>query len=156
MLIQKLDRVVDKSYSILEVYCKDGRYVRLAFTHQLQHDYNIFTRLHAFTFPQSLLSRFPFKHNYRGALAGWSVYDLEQDMRRIGMLGEESPWVIFDNSRFDYCDSYPPYLLVPRDLSTEEVKACANFRAKSRLPALVWGRDTTLWRSSQPKTGIRT
>jgi hypothetical protein len=58
---------------------------------------------------------------------------------------------------FRICDSYPKVIVVPKQLTDDDVKVVAHFRSGGRLPVLCWGDKVTMasiWRSSQPKAGV--
>ncbi len=47
--------------------------------------------------------------------------------------------------------------MVPKDISDEDLKLASTFRTKNRLPTLCWydkEKKSSLWRSSQTKTGL--
>lgn len=85
MLIQRLDRPSDKNYCILDIFTKDGRNVRIGVTPQAQHEFNLFTVLYSYTFPQTLVSRFAFLHRDTGNIDGWKIYNPVSDFARIGI-----------------------------------------------------------------------
>lgn len=154
-LIQRLN----VAQNTVEIITKDNRLIRLAFDAEVQSNFNLLTVLRSYTFPQSLCSRFTFKHKYEGLIDGWGLYNVHAEMARLGLsLAPDSPFTFLDNSSFNVCRTYPPLFVVPSALSVQQVIACAGFRARNRLPALVWRNhlySSSLWRSSQPKTGIR-
>ena len=74
-------------------------------------------------------------------------------------LGQAScPWRYTRfNDCYTVCGAYPKVLVVPRDITDEELLASAAFRSEQRLPALTWGSPhsaASIWRSSQPKVGV--
>lgn len=58
-------------------------------------------------------------------------------MRRQG-LPNESWKVSRINDKYELCDTYPRHLTVPKAVSEEEIRECAKFRSKGRLPVLSW------------------
>ena len=133
-LIQRLNI----SQNTVEIVTKDNRVLHLAFDAEIQRDFNLLTVLHSYTFPQSLYSRFALKHKYEGLIDGWGLYNVHTEMARLGLsLAPDSPFTFLDNSAFNVCKTYPPLFIVPSALSTQQVVACAGFRARNRLPALV-------------------
>ena len=53
--------------------------------------------------------------------------------------------------------SYPTRLILPKDISDSEVCECIKYRKEGRIPALTYHNQNTngtLWRCSQPKSGI--
>jgi myotubularin-related protein 1/2 len=62
-----------------------------------------------------------------------------------------------ENSEYKLCDTYPKKLIVPTKISDEELYTIAAFRSGHRIPSLTWGSGSSaasIWRSSQPKTGM--
>ena len=160
-LIMKIDKSYDKNLHILCISTKDGRSIKLGFTNEIQHEYNIFSIIHSYAFPQTIISRFALKHKVEGQEDGWNLYDPHIECKRLGINVNSSScnWKFLDNSNWEYCDTYPETIIVPKALSKFQIRNCAGFRKKNRLPALVWSsphKGTSLWRASQPKAGIRT
>lgn len=66
-------------------------------------------------------------------------------------------WRLIDNINGNICASYAQYIIVPFDLSSDEVKRVAAFRTSNRLPILSYvfrneqDKKFSLWRSSQNK-----
>lgn len=48
-------------------------------------------------------------------------------------------------------------MIVPKDISDEDLKLASSFRTKNRIPTLCWydkEKKSSLWRSSQTKSGL--
>ncbi|XP_022765527.1 phosphatidylinositol-3-phosphatase myotubularin-1-like isoform X2 [Durio zibethinus] len=61
------------------------------------------------------------------------------------------------NSNYTTCQSYPFALIVPKNISDEEVIQASTFRARCRIPVVSWchpGTGAVLARSSQPLVGL--
>ncbi len=92
-----------------------------------------------------------------------SLY-LQKEFIRQGVLDENGKtplhghWRLTSaNWEYRLCDTYPRQIVVPVRISDDDLSVVANFRSGRRLPALTWGRPGTaasIWRSSQPKTGV--
>lgn len=161
LLMQRIEKIVDKTNTMLDISTKDGRYVRITITNALQSEFNVFPSLYSGAFPQNPINRFAFMHNYSGQVDGWKLYNPNNDYARLGVNPNkpDCKWKFIDNSNGEICETYPDILVVPKDLSLIAIKNCASFRSRNRLPVLVWcntRRNATLWRCAQPKTGIRT
>ena len=161
LLIQRLEKITDKASTFLDVATKDGRALRVQISNAEQSEYNVFTSLYSGAFPQNPINRFAFFHGFSGQVDGWKLYNPGNDYARLGVNPNKPDcrWRFLDNSTGEYCETYPEILVVPKELSLITIKACASFRSRNRLPVLVWcntRRSATLWRCSQPKTGIRT
>ena len=91
----------------------------------------------------------------------WDIYDIEKEFNRqkIDFESNKSKYYLIDNSSFSICESYPKKLIVP-NLNTknilEDIKICADFRTKKRLPVLTYKykNDICIWRCSQTKNGF--
>lgn len=87
---------------------------------------------------------------------GWNVYVPNEEFARQGV--PNSKWRVTEiNSNYEYCESYPHFLVVPASISDEDLKEVFAFRSKGRIPALCFryaANDTTLCRCSQPLAGI--
>lgn len=161
LIISKLDRYIDKSYNIIEISTKDGRVLRVGFTHEVHNEFNMYSLIYSCAFPQSIKNRFAFNYSREYSIDGWKIYVAQEDFHRMGIHPNEAecPYSYIDNLRHNICDTYPNTVLVPKPFSLEHVIACASFRTRNRFPAMVWinkNMTATMWRSSQPKTGIRT
>jgi type II secretory pathway pseudopilin PulG/rhodanese-related sulfurtransferase len=94
---------------------------------------------------------------------GWEVYDMKRDFERQGLQFDNnntSPfWRISDvNANYQICETYPKYLVVPACISDEQLRSCAQFRSKGRIPALTWIHPSknggSILRCSQPMVGV--
>lgn len=60
------------------------------------------------------------------------------------------------NENFNFCNSYPEYFIVPREMNDESLNNVAGFRYSRRIPVVVWrSKDNgcVILRSSQPIVG---
>jgi hypothetical protein len=84
-------------------------------------------------------------------------FDLLSDFKRQN-LNKFHHWRLSQsNKNFELCESYPPVICVPRDISDATVNLAASQRSSQRLPVLTWIHPSTgaaLCRSSQPLIGI--
>jgi hypothetical protein len=161
LLIQKVERMVDKTNMMLDISTKDGRFLRISISNAVQSEFNVYPTLYSGCFPQNSQNRFAFFHSFNGQVDGWKLYNPQNDYARLGVNESKADckWKFINNSNGDICDTYPELLVVPKDLSLIAIKNCASFRSRNRFPVLVWcntRRSATLWRCAQPKTGIRT
>ena len=88
---------------------------------------------------------------------GWTIYD-EEDEFRYQDLDFENTFRRVDNSKFEFCSSYPKKIVVPITMTDEDIKKCATYRTKERFPALTYRykkNGKCIWRSSQTKSGIK-
>jgi myotubularin-related protein 1/2 len=126
-----------------------------------------------FVYSSSFHHLFCFEHRLPPGLdIGWSLYDIEAEFRRQGVLLDwnvkskksaeraiAAPWRLSKvNEGFRVCQSYPELLCVPAELDDAAIASVAGFRSEGRLPTLSWGYAKSagsIWRSSQPKVGMQ-
>ena len=98
------------------------------------------------------------KNNFgKEYINGWDIYDFEKEYERQGVDFKSSfRFRIFDNSDFKFCATYPKKFVVPLSIKDEELKECATFRTKERIPVLAYRykNASCIWRSSQTKRGM--
>ena len=95
---------------------------------------------------------------------GWNLYNPEKEFQRQGITNltyEYDQNKLFRktslNEQYLLCNTYPTYLVTVGSITDNNLKEAALFRTKQRLPALsyfYYNSRGTIWRSSQPKTGI--
>ena len=88
---------------------------------------------------------------------GWTIYD-DEDEFRYQDLDFENTFRIVDNSKFDFCATYPKKFVVPISMTDADIKKCGAYRTKERIPALTYRykkNGKCIWRSSQTKSGIK-
>ena len=108
---------------------------------------------HAF-FHYNEYSKKPKDENY---IDGWTIYD-DEDEFRYQDLDFENTFRVVDNSKFDFCASYPKKIVVPISMTDDDIKKCGAYRTKERIPALTYRykkNGKCIWRSSQTKSGIK-
>uniref|UniRef100_A0A665V1W2 Myotubularin-related protein 2-like n=1 Tax=Echeneis naucrates TaxID=173247 RepID=A0A665V1W2_ECHNA len=109
---------------------------------------------HAFPLSHSLpLFAFLYKEHF--PVDGWKVYDPIAEYKRQGLPNES--WTISKiNSGYELCDTYPSIIVIPTNLTDEDIQQVAVFRAKHRIPVLSWihpETQATIVRCSQPLVG---
>ncbi|XP_067381018.1 myotubularin-related protein 1a isoform X3 [Channa argus] len=139
----------------LELVCKDMRSPRFAYKSEESHP-DVLKVLAKHAFPLSHnLPQFAFLYEEQFPVDGWKVYDPSAEYRRQGLPNES--WTISKiNSNYDLCDTYPSILVVPTNITDEDIKRVALFRAKHRIPVLSWihpETQATIVRCSQPLVG---
>uniref|UniRef100_A0A669EQL3 phosphatidylinositol-3,5-bisphosphate 3-phosphatase n=1 Tax=Oreochromis niloticus TaxID=8128 RepID=A0A669EQL3_ORENI len=139
----------------LELVCKDMRSPRFAYKmEESQPDVVEVLTKHAFPLSHSL-PLFAFLYKEQFPVDGWKVYDPAAEYRRQGLPNES--WTISKiNSTYELCDTYPSILVIPTNITDEDIKRVAVFRAKHRIPVLSWihpESQATIVRCSQPLVG---
>ena len=81
---------------------------------------------------------------------------LSQDIKRLGFECD-SDWRVTDiNHDFKFCPSYPQHLVVPKQITDDDLREVSAFRFSRRIPTAVWRHQTNgcvIARSSQPEVG---
>ena len=54
----------------------------------------------------------------------WFVYDAKQEfLRMTEKLGSDCPWIVSEaNKNFKICETYPPHIIVPKDITDTDLK----------------------------------
>ncbi|KAJ1113365.1 hypothetical protein NDU88_001611 [Pleurodeles waltl] len=141
----------------LETVCKDIRNLRFAQKQEGRSRRSIFDTLTKYAFPLSNnLPFFAFEYKEVFQDNGWKVYDPISEYRRQGVPNDS--WRITRaNEHYELCDTYPAILVVPANVSDDELKKVASFRSRDRLPVLSWihpETQATITRCSQPMVGV--
>uniref|UniRef100_A0A8C7WZW0 phosphatidylinositol-3,5-bisphosphate 3-phosphatase n=1 Tax=Oryzias sinensis TaxID=183150 RepID=A0A8C7WZW0_9TELE len=139
----------------LELVCKDMRSPRFAFKFE-ETQPSVVDVLNKYVFPLSHnLPLFAFQYKETFPADGWKVYDAAAEYRRQGLPNES--WTISRvNSSYELCDTYPSTLVIPTNITEEDLKRVASFRARHRVPVLSWihpESQATIVRCSQPLVG---
>ncbi|XP_051537237.1 myotubularin-related protein 1-like isoform X2 [Myxocyprinus asiaticus] len=140
----------------LEIVCKDLRNPRFAYKKEGQSSLEVFEILSKFAFPLSHnLPLFAFKYRERFPEDGWKIYDPVAEYKRQGLPNES--WIISKvNSSYEVCETYPALLVLPSNVTEDELKRVVAFRAKRRFPVLSWihpESQAAIVRCGQPQVG---
>ena len=97
---------------------------------------------------------------------GWDIYDPVREFSRMGVTEDNNLGLRFCNVNKDFslCETYPEFLIAPKNIVDSQLKAAAQYRTKSRLPIMAYyymgniddntNYVPTIWRSAQNKGGI--
>lgn len=81
---------------------------------------------------------------------------LREETKRVGL--NSKLWRCSTaNKNFSLCPTYPPYLMVPAQVTDEDLVEVARYRHFGRIPSVVWRyrkNGAVLVRSSQPSVGL--
>jgi len=80
------------------------------------------------------------------------VYSVKKELEEL----PKDNWRISEvNANFKVCNTYPPQLIVPSNITDQMILKSADFREGGRFPVLsyIHSNNTVLMRSSQPLTG---
>ncbi|XP_034020108.1 myotubularin-related protein 1a isoform X2 [Thalassophryne amazonica] len=139
----------------LELVCKDMRSLRFAYKKE-ESNPDVVEVLAKHAFPLSSgLTLFAFLYKERFPVDGWKVYNPMAEYKRQGLPNES--WTISKiNSAYELCDTYPSIVVIPANITDDDIKRVAVFRAKHRIPVLSWihpESQATIIRCSQPLVG---
>lgn len=111
----------ENSYS-LEIFSKDFRRpFRFSLTPSKHVRRDICNLLSKYIFP-TLNNVFALASG-QTQFDGWNFFDPKEEYARFKVGEPNSPWRISDvNSNYSLCSSYPVQLVVPKDISDEELK----------------------------------
>ncbi|XP_050949444.1 myotubularin-related protein 1b isoform X3 [Labeo rohita] len=158
--ISRLESVAVQSHGDntqgLEIVCKDLRNPRFAYKKDGQSNLEVFGILSKYAFPLSHnMPLFAFKYRETFPEDGWKIYDPVAEYKRQGLPNES--WIISKvNSSYQLCETYPALLVLPSNVTEDELKRVAAFRAKRRFPVLSWihpESQATIVRCGQPQVG---
>ncbi|XP_044763378.1 myotubularin-related protein 3 isoform X2 [Coccinella septempunctata] len=158
-----IETVEQKELFYLYIGCKDCRTYKCTFENNESCLEWYDKILKAAEPPKQLNQLFAFFHfaHFKGSedrVQKPYCFDLNSftmEMERLQF--EKSLWRISRvNVNYEVCSSYPPYLLVPKDIDDEELKKVSKFRSSQRIPAVVWRHTkngAVVARCSQPEVG---
>ena len=93
---------------------------------------------------------------------GWAIYDdmvecLRQQVDIFKRFRVYQNHIKENHQTLWRIPTYPNRIIIPKDLSDEEILECIKFRKEGRIPVLTYfcyKTNGSLWRCSQPKSGI--
>jgi myotubularin-related protein 1/2 len=140
------------------IYCKDCRQLRINIKPQSSSngDYDLeraFSLMNTYAFPNNLRYLFAYNHS----IGRFDIGTLHNEYERMGLFKSPLWRISHVNQDFRLCSTYPEELVVPCNITDDELHVIGAFRSGHRLPVLCWatGRHSaSVWRSSQPKAGV--
>ena len=95
-------------------------------------------------------------HCLASQASGWHIFDINIEYARFGVPSNE--WIYSSlNENYTLCPTYPRWLFVPKEATSQIVIGSAKFRSQSRLPALSYiynPSGAAICRCSQPCVGL--
>ena len=172
--ISKVEKNLNtKDYNIylIDITMKDSRFLRFSVVGSV--NYNFFLNLESKVNPKNPKDLYKFTQSYNEVIKkeknyynGWDIYDPIREFTRQGVSEDNNLGLRFSNVNKDFslCESYPEFLIAPKNIVDSQLKAAAQYRTKGRLPIMAYyysgnaDDDTnyvpTIWRSAQNKGGI--
>ena len=178
LLIHKIKKInrIQKPQTfefILEITMNDERNILLIFKEGINYTEDLPQNLSRLlsNLETPLFSQMALQYNKNNSLykkpnfeEGWNLYNPEKEYQRQGITGLNYDYdqnKLFRktslNENYLLCSTYPTYLITVGSISDNNLQESAQFRTKQRLPVLsyyYYNSRGTIWRSSQPKTGL--
>ena len=178
LLIHKIKKInrIQKPQTfefILEITMNDERNILLVFKDGINFIEDLPQNLSRLlsNLETPLFSQLAFQYNKNNPLykkpnfeEGWNLYNAEKEYQRMGLTEityAQDQNKLFRktslNENYLLCSTYPTFLITVAAINDNDLREAAQFRTKQRLPVLsyyYYNSRGTIWRSSQPKTGI--
>ena len=145
-----------------EITLKDGRNFVFKFPQKAFKDFNDIIEKYALPLNSENYFNFAYlyKESNKNSNKNIKIYNLFEEFKRQGInftswVGQE--FRILKNINYEFCESYPKKIIVPYNITNEDLKKCAEFRTKNRIPTLTFRLNKNgacIWRSSQTKSGF--
>jgi len=149
-----------------EITLKDGRNFIFKFSPEAFEAFG--ELIEKFSFPKISKNYFNFtisnKQNSLINKKNIKIYNFFDEFKRQGIIlnpnntnNTNKEYRLIKNENFTLCESYPKKLIIPYNISDEQIRHSAEFRTKNRIPTLTYRyskNNSCIWRSSQTKGGI--
>lgn len=161
--LHKVEKIGGKTSSkenyCIEMNSKDGRIIKLLFQRKENTRGKIFNAIsEELNTSQFFAFKFRLPSTSKSTMInGWEIYSEESEFKRQGAFLQNQWRISKINENFEFCDTYPRYICVPKDFDDDNLKQVSFFRSRGRLPCLTWINKNTgasITRSSQPLIGI--
>ena len=175
MSIAKGEKIQNPKYDYdtyyIELTLKDTRVLK--FHVKDNANCTFFLNFESLAFPKDINCLYTFTELYHNEIKkeknyfnGWSIYDPIREFSRQGVTEDNNLGLRFCyvNKDFKLCETYPEFLIEPKNMSDEELKAASQYRTKNRLPIMAYyyynnnsendNMVPTIWRSAQNKGGL--
>ncbi|KAL6048280.1 protein-tyrosine phosphatase [Balamuthia mandrillaris] len=144
---------------LLTLKCKDMRTVTFALDTTKGAHLDFFNQVLRRAYPSNPSEFFAFQFRpYFRDPKGWSLFNPLNEFGRQGVLNPCSQWRIsYANADYSLCNTYPKFMVIPKEMTDEELIEVGKFRSKARIPVLSWKHpyhQASITRSSQPKVGM--
>ena len=171
--IEKNLNTKDYNYNtyFIEITLKDSRFFRFSIINS--PNYNFYLFLETKVNPRDTKILYKFSESYNEVIKkdknyynGWDIYDPIREFSRQGVTEDNNLGLRYTdvNKKFALCESYPEFLIAPKNITDQQLKQAASYRTKGRLPILAYyyignieetpNLVPTIWRSAQNKGGL--
>ena len=175
--ISKVEKNLNtKEYSmyLMDITLKDSRFLRFSIINTPSFDFKFFVHLESKVNPKNPKELYKFTEAYNEVIKkeknyynGWNIYDPEIEFSRQGVTRDNNLGLRYSeaNKGFALCESYPEFLIAPKNITDLQMRLASQYRTKGRLPILAYyymgnidqndnSYVPTIWRSAQNKGGI--
>ena len=175
--ISKVEKNLNtKEYSmyLMDITLKDSRFLRFSIINTPSFDFKFFVHLENKVNPKNPKELYKFTEAYNEVIKkeknyynGWNIYDPEIEFSRQGVTRDNNLGLRYSeaNKGFALCESYPEFLIAPKNITDLQMRLASQYRTKGRLPILAYyymgnidqndnNYVPTIWRSAQNKGGI--
>ena len=172
--INKVEKNLNtKEYSIylIDITLKDSRFLRFAIIGST--NFNFYFALEKKVNPYNSDELYKFTELYNEVIKkeknyynGWDIYDPIREFSRQGVTEDKNLGLHFcdANKNFSLCETYPEFLIAPKNITDQQLRQASQYRTKGRLPIMAYyymgniddnsNYVPTIWRSAQNKGGI--
>ena len=172
--INKVEKNLNtKEYSIylIDITLKDSRFLRFAIIGST--NFNFYFALEKKVNPYNSDELYKFTELYNEVIKkeknyynGWDIYDPIREFSRQGVTEDNNLGLRFcdANKNFSLCETYPEFLIAPKNITDQQLRPPSQYRTKGRLPIMAYyymgniddnsNYVPTIWRSAQNKGGI--
>ena len=172
LLIEEIKKEKILKNTSLIITLRDGTELKFILSNENKNNKNLYKILkkkklfkkteELFEFPKIFNS---YLNKYETKFNGWEIYNFTKEFKRQGLELEDKgfPLRISNiNENFEVSESYPKYLIEPRQIQDNQLILAAKCRPKKRVPTLTYNYKNDLykgskklisgiWRSSQVK-----
>ena len=172
LLIEEIKKEKILKNTSLIITLRDGTELKFILSNENNNNRNLYKILkkkklfkkteELFEFPKIFNS---YLNKYETKFNGWEIYNFTKEFKRQGLELEDKgfPLRISNiNENFEVSESYPKYLIEPRQIQDNQLILAAKCRPKKRVPTLTYNYKNDLykgqkklisgiWRSSQVK-----
>ena len=172
LLIEEIKKEKILKNTSLIITLRDGTELKFILSNENKNNRNLYNILkkkklfkktkELFEFPKIFNS---YLNKYETKFNGWEIYNFTKEFKRQGLELEDKgfPLRISNiNENFEVSESYPKYLIEPRQIQDNQLILAAKCRPKKRVPTLTYNYKNDLykgqkklisgiWRSSQVK-----
>ena len=166
LLIEEIKKEKILKNTSLIITLRDGTELKFILSNENNNNRNLYKILkkkklfkkteELFEFPKIFNS---YLNKYETKFNGWEIYNFTKEFKRQGLELEDKgfPLRISNiNENFEVSESYPKYLIEPRQIQDNQLILAAKCRPKKRVPTLTYNYKNDLYEGSKKLiSGIR-